>query len=66
VGHVLVLGERQLREVLKSYASHYNTARTHHGLAKDAPISRPIQRIGHIVSHALVGGLYTQATGYNG
>ena len=76
VGHVLVLGERQLREVLKSYARYDKSARTHHDLAKDAPISRPVQRIGHIVSHALVGGLHhqrpnlsfrhTQATGCNG
>jgi hypothetical protein len=26
----------------------------------DAPISRPVQRIGRIVSHALVGGLHHQ------
>jgi hypothetical protein len=57
VDHIVALGERHLRQVLKSYASYYNTARTHRSLAKDAPLTRPIQRIGRIVSHALIGGL---------
>ena len=60
VDHVIALGEQHLRRVLKSYASYYNTARTHRSLDKDAPISRPVQRIGRIVSHALVGGLHHQ------
>jgi Integrase core domain len=55
VDHVVALGEQHLRQVLKSYARYYNTARTHRSLNKDAPISRPVQQIGHIVSHALVG-----------
>jgi hypothetical protein len=38
----------------------YNTARTHRSLDNDAPVSRPVQRIGRIVSHALVGGLHHQ------
>jgi transposase InsO family protein len=60
VDHVIALGEQHLREVVKSYASYYNTSRTHHSLDKDAPVSRPIQRIGRTVSHALVGGLHHQ------
>jgi lysylphosphatidylglycerol synthetase-like protein (DUF2156 family) len=36
------------------------TARTHRSLAKDAPVSRSVQRVGPIVSHALVGGLHHQ------
>ena len=60
VDHVIALGERHLRQVLKSYATHYNTARTHRSLDKDASVSRPVQRIGRIVSHALVGGLHHQ------
>jgi hypothetical protein len=38
----------------------YNTVRTHRSLDRDAPVSRPVQRIGRIVSHALVGGLHHQ------
>jgi hypothetical protein len=58
VDHVIALGEQHLRRVLESYATYYNTARTHRALDKDAPVSRPVQRIGPIVSHALVGGLH--------
>jgi hypothetical protein len=29
-------------------------------LDQDAPVSRPVQQIGRIVSHALVGGLHHQ------
>jgi hypothetical protein len=37
-----------------------NKIRTHRSLDKDAPISRPVQRIGNITSHALLGGLHHQ------
>jgi len=57
---LVALGEQHLRQVLKSYANYYNTVRTHRSLDKDAPASRPVQRIGHIVSHAMVGGLHHQ------
>src|SRR2546429_7894509 len=60
VDHVIALGEQHLRQVLKSYANYYNTARTHRSLDKDAPVSRSVQRVGPIVSHALVGGLHHQ------
>jgi len=60
IDHVVALGEQHLRQVLKSYADYYNTVRTHRSLDKDAPASRPVQRIGHIVSHAMVGGLHHQ------
>jgi transposase InsO family protein len=58
VDHIVVLGETHLRRVLKSYARYYNETRTHRSLDKDAPISRPIQRTGSIMSHALLGGLH--------
>ena len=60
VDRVVALGKRHLRQVLKSYASYYNTARTHRSLAKDAPLTRPVQRMGRIVSLVLVGGLHHQ------
>jgi transposase InsO family protein len=60
VDHVIALGEQHLRQLLKYYASYYNTARTHRSLNKDAPVSRPVQQTGRIVSHALVGGLHHQ------
>jgi hypothetical protein len=56
--HIVVLGETYLRRVLKSYARYYNKVRIRRSLDKDAPISRPVQRVGGIISHALLGGLH--------
>jgi transposase InsO family protein len=58
--HLVVLGEAHLRRILQAYARYYNKIRTHRSLNKDAPISRPVQRIGNITSHALLGGLHRQ------
>ncbi len=58
VDHIVVLGETHLRRVLKSYARYYNQVRTHRSLDKDAPLSRPVQRTGSIMSHTLLGGLH--------
>jgi transposase InsO family protein len=57
---VIVLGESQLRRTVSKYASHYNEARTHLSLAKDAPISRPIERFGRVIAEPMVGGLYNR------
>src|ERR1700676_114537 len=56
--HVIVLGEAQLRRILKSYGRYYNGVRTHRSLNKDAPVSRPVQLSGFISSHAILGGLH--------
>ena len=58
VDHIIVLGEVHLRQILKSYARYYNDIRTHRSLNKDAPVTRQIQRIGSIKSHAILGGLH--------
>ena len=56
---IIVLSEMHLRRVLKSYADYYyNGVRTHRSLNKDAPVTRQIQRIGSIKSHAILGGLH--------
>jgi len=55
---VIALGEAHLRRILQTYARYYNDLRTHRSLDKDAPLSRPVQRIGRINSHALLGGLH--------
>jgi transposase InsO family protein len=60
IDHVVVLGEAHLRRMLQSYGRYYNEIRTHRSLDKDSPVSRPVQRIGHIISHALLGGLHHQ------
>jgi len=56
--HIIVFGEAHLRRILISYAAYYNSVRTHRSLHKDAPIFRPIQRIGIIRSHPILGGLH--------
>jgi transposase InsO family protein len=56
--HIIVLGEEHLRRILKSYADYYNGVRTHRSLHKDAPSFRPIQQIGFIRSHPILGGLH--------
>jgi transposase InsO family protein len=58
VDHIIVLGEMHLRRILKSYAAYYNEMRTHRSLDKDAPVTRQIQRIGSVKSHAILGGLH--------
>ena len=63
VDHFIVLGEVHPRRILRAYAVYYNDIRTHRSLDKDAPASRPVQRIGIINSHALRGAsspVYTE------
>src|SRR6202171_2367344 len=54
--HIIVSGEAHLRRILKSYARYYNEIRTHRSLDKDAPVTRPVQRVGVIISRAVLGG----------
>jgi hypothetical protein len=60
VDHIIVLGEAHLRRILISYATYYNSVRTHRSLKKDAPVSRPVQRVGVINSRSILGGLHHQ------
>ena len=55
---LIVFGEAHLRRILRAYMSYYNDARTHLSLGKDAPIHRPIQRFGRIISAPRLGGLH--------
>jgi len=45
----VVFSERHLRHLLLSYMKYYNAARTHLSLEKDAPVSRAVDRAGHIL-----------------
>jgi transposase InsO family protein len=58
--HVVIMGEAQLRRILRSYAVYYNRVRTHLALAKDAPLGRPVQATGSIVAIRFLGGLHHQ------
>src|SRR6202158_2688158 len=56
--HVIVFGEAHLRRILLAYMNCYNEARTHLSLRNDAPIPRPIQVFGRIISAPILGGLH--------
>jgi putative transposase len=58
--HVVVIGERHLREILSKYVDYYNGTRTHLSLAKDAPRPRtvPPPSQGSVVKVPRVGGLH--------
>ncbi len=58
--HVIILGERHLRTILKSYLEYYHRNRTHLALAKDTPEPRAVQppEIGAVVELSEVGGLH--------
>ena len=58
VDHFVVLGEAHLRRILRAYARYCYEIRTHRSLDKDAPVSRLVQRIGSINSHAIHGGFH--------
>ena len=60
--HIIVLSEDHLRRNLSNYAIYYHEARTHLGLDKDCPVSRPVQAIedGNIIAFPHIGGLHHQ------
>ena len=57
---MIVIGERHLRDLLKSYQKYYNEARTHLSLEKDAPIPRAVQSVGQTLAVPILGGLHHQ------
>jgi putative transposase len=58
--HVVVLGERHLRRILRAYFAYYHRTRTHLSLEKDAPNGRRIEppSLGPVLAIAEVGGLH--------
>ena len=56
----MVSGEGHLRRILKTYAACYNEVRIHLSLDKDAPQSRPSQKVGSILTMPILGGLHHQ------
>ena len=58
--HVIVLNDRHLKRILKSYFDYYHHWRTHLSLDMDSPESRPVQSpvIGSVIDFPVVGGLH--------
>jgi len=55
---MIVFNEAHLRRILSKYARYYNEVRTHLALGKNAPCARPIERLGDIIAHPILGGLH--------
>jgi transposase InsO family protein len=58
--HLIITGERHLRQILRLYVDYYNADRTHDSLGKDAPDTRAAQsgESGIVIAMARVGGLH--------
>jgi hypothetical protein len=56
--HVVVFGERHLRQILLSYMHYYNGACAHLSLNKNAPTPRAVQVAGRIPPTQILGGLH--------
>ncbi len=56
LNHVVILGERHLLRLLRSYVEYYHTDRSHLGLAKDAPDRRSVTA--KVVALPCLGGLH--------
>jgi len=60
---VIALGEALPRRILSFSIGYYNETRTHLSLAKNAPIGRPIERLGRVTAGPMVGGLHRRYAG---
>ena len=62
--HVIVFNARHLKSVLDEYIAYYNESRTHLGIEKDCPVSRPVEKpdTGEIVALPVLGGLHHRYT----
>ena len=60
IDHVLVLNERSLQRVLRSYIDYYQHWRTHLALGKDPPVRRAVEpaALGEVIARPHVGGLH--------
>ncbi len=58
--HIIVTSAAHLRRVLREYVAYYNADRTHVGLDKDAPATRPVRPPGRaeVIALSRVGGLH--------
>ncbi len=58
--HVIVLNERHLRRILRSYLEHYHESRAHFSLDRYSPVKRQVDtpESGRVISIPQVGGLH--------
>jgi transposase InsO family protein len=58
LAHVIVLNERHLLRILRSYFEYYQISRPHLSLNRNSPIEREVETHGRVVSIPQVGGLH--------
>jgi transposase InsO family protein len=63
LGHVLVLGEGQLRRIMNTYVDYFNHARPHQGLRQRIPDAAPanlapLPASGSVIALPVLGGLH--------
>ncbi|MFQ5494031.1 MAG: integrase core domain-containing protein [Phycisphaerae bacterium] len=60
LNHVIVLNDRHLRRILRSYFAYYHESRTHLSLNRNSPMAREIEppERGRVVAIPQVGGLH--------
>ena len=59
VDHIIPLGERHLRSVLREYVDYYNATRPHRTLELETPTGpRPVQSRGRVVAHPILNRLH--------
>ncbi|MCH7597397.1 MAG: transposase [Planctomycetes bacterium] len=60
LNHVIVLNERHLRRILRSYFAYYHESRTHLSLNRNSPVKREVEppHLGRVVAIPQVGGLH--------
>jgi hypothetical protein len=56
--HFVILNARHLKRTLSSYFAYYHGSRTHLGLDKQCPHTRPVSSVGRIVKIPHLGGLH--------
>ena len=59
LAHVIILSERHLKRIVKSYLEYYHPYLAHLSLGKDGPQPRPVEppSLGEVVSIPRVGGI---------
>jgi len=62
--HVIILGEQQLRRILRENVRYYNGSRPHVSLESNSPVPREIERPwqGRVVAVPHLGGLHHRYT----
>ena len=60
LSRVIILNERHLRRILRSYLDYYHHSRTHLSLARNSPVPREVElpELGKVISIPQVGGLH--------